>query len=50
VQVVRSDVPRAVVVFVQRVANSGLLGTITMGLAGGGGGAVRGGRQKQAIR
>ncbi|XP_037727668.1 uncharacterized protein LOC119558324 [Drosophila subpulchrella] len=50
VQVVRSDVPRAVVVFVQRVANSGLLGTITMGLAGGGGGAVRGGRHKQAIR
>jgi len=30
VQVVRSDVPRAVVVFVQRVANSGLLGTITI--------------------
>ncbi|XP_016993266.2 uncharacterized protein [Drosophila takahashii] len=54
VQVVRSDVPRTVVVFVQRVANSGLLGTITLGLAGnrgggGGGGAVRG-RQKQAIR
>ncbi|XP_017063961.1 uncharacterized protein LOC108103103 [Drosophila eugracilis] len=44
VQVVRSDVPRTVVVFVQRVANSGLLGTITMGLAGGGG-AFRG-RQK----
>ncbi|XP_052858261.1 uncharacterized protein LOC128266029 [Drosophila gunungcola] len=35
VQVVRSDVPRTVVVFVQRVANSGLLGTITMGLRGG---------------
>ncbi|XP_017114562.1 uncharacterized protein LOC108137414 [Drosophila elegans] len=34
-QVVRSDVPRTVVVFVQRVANSGLLGTITMGLRGG---------------
>ncbi|XP_016948382.1 uncharacterized protein LOC108023418 [Drosophila biarmipes] len=50
VQVVRSDVPRTVVVFVQRVANSGLLGTITMGLAGGGGQGVRGGRQKPAIQ
>ncbi|XP_043660537.1 uncharacterized protein LOC122624862 [Drosophila teissieri] len=54
VQVVRSDVPRTVVVFVQRVANSGLLGTITMGLAGGGGGgggsaAIRG-RHHQAMR
>ncbi|XP_020803599.1 ras-interacting protein RIP3 [Drosophila serrata] len=41
VQVVRSDVPRTVVVFVQRVVNSGLLGTITMGLGGGGVGAFR---------
>ncbi|XP_017029190.1 uncharacterized protein [Drosophila kikkawai] len=41
VQVVRSDVPRTVVVFVQRVANSGLLGTITTGLGGGGVGAFR---------
>ncbi|XP_039499679.1 uncharacterized protein LOC120456751 [Drosophila santomea] len=52
VQVVRSDVPRTVVVFVQRVANSGLLGTITMGLAGGGGGGsaeIRG-RHHQAMR
>lgn len=45
VQVVRSDVPRTVVVFVQRVANSGLLGTITMGLGGTGsdGGSSAGG-------
>ncbi|KQS29901.1 uncharacterized protein LOC26526790 [Drosophila erecta] len=52
VQVVRSDVPRTVVVFVQRVANSGLLGTITMGLAGAGGGgsAAKRGRHNQALR
>jgi len=50
VQVVRSDVPRTVVVFVQRVANSGLLGTITMGLAGGGGNADIRGRHNQVMR
>ncbi|XP_017055336.1 uncharacterized protein LOC108097520 [Drosophila ficusphila] len=56
VQVVRSDVPRTVVVFVQRVANSGLIGTIAMALAGigigvggAGGEALRGRQQKPAM-
>lgn len=32
VQVVRSDVPRTVVIFVHRMANSGLLGSLTTGM------------------